>query len=174
MYEFSLSPALPEDILALQQISAATFTETFAGVNTAENMQQYLSENLSAERLSAELHNPESHFFFAKDGADIIGYLKLNRGNAQTDLKDPRAVEIERIYVLQAYHGKKAGQLLFEKALEFAKSVQAEYVWLGVWEENKKAIAFYRKNGFTEAGTHIFRLGDDEQTDLIMKKLLDE
>jgi RimJ/RimL family protein N-acetyltransferase len=86
---------------------------------------------------------------------------------------DVNAVEIERIYVLQAYHGKKVGQLLYEKAMEVSVEVNAGYVWLGVWEENQRAISFYKKNGFIEFDKHIFKLGDDEQTDVMMKKKLE-
>jgi ribosomal protein S18 acetylase RimI-like enzyme len=100
----------------------------------------------------------------------VIGYLKLNTGHSQTELKDSRAVEIERIYVSKAFHGKNIGQLLYEKAIRSAREKKAEYVWLGVWEENTKAIGFYKKNGFVEFDKHIFRLGDDEQTDIMMRK----
>ena len=100
---------------------------------------------------------------------EVIGYLKLNFGQSQTELKDDKALEIERIYVLQEYHGKKAGQLLYDKAIEVARNKNMDYVWLGVWEENHRAISFYKKNGFTEFDKHIFKLGDDEQTDIMMK-----
>lgn len=82
------------------------------------------------------------------------------------------AVEIERIYVLQAHQGKKMGQLLYEKAMQVAESAKADYVWLGVWEENARAIGFYKKNGFVAFDKHVFTLGTDEQTDIMMKKVL--
>ena len=84
-------------------------------------------------------------------------------------MKDNKALEIERIYVAKAFHGKKVGQILYEKAIHIAKQMNVAYVWLGVWEENPRAIHFYKKNGFVEFDKHIFRLGDDEQTDLMMK-----
>jgi ribosomal protein S18 acetylase RimI-like enzyme len=84
-------------------------------------------------------------------------------------LKDDKALEIERIYVLKDFYGKKVGQLLYEKAIELAKQVKSDYVWLGVWEENQRAISFYKKNGFEEFDKHIFKLGNDEQTDIMMK-----
>lgn len=84
---------------------------------------------------------------FAKLDSVVIGYLKLNFGQSQTELKDEKALEIERIYVLKEFHGKKIGQILYDKALEVAKDRKADYVWLGVWEENPRAISFYRKNG---------------------------
>jgi ribosomal protein S18 acetylase RimI-like enzyme len=99
----------------------------------------------------------------------VIGYLKLNFGASQTELKDKNALEIERIYVLKEFHGKKVGQLLFDKAIEIAKEHHVAYVWLGVWENNKSALQFYTKNGFVEFDQHIFVLGDEAQTDIMMK-----
>jgi len=161
---------LPGDLEQLQLISRQTFNETFAEVNTAENMAKYLAEELSLEKLSAELSNPSSAFYFVAEGERIIGYLKLNTGHSQTELKDSKAVEIERIYVLREFHGKNIGQLLYDKAIEFSKGKKADFVWLGVWEENQRAIRFYEKNGFVAFDKHIFRLGEDEQTDIMMRK----
>lgn len=160
-------------IVALQQIGRKTFYETFAPVNSEENMSQYLEEKFSPSKLANELSNPLSAFYFALLKGEPIGYLKINFGNAQTELKDANSLEIERIYVLQEYHGRKVGQLLYEKAMEVAIQQKVDYVWLGVWEENKRAIGFYSKNGFVAFDRHIFKLGDDEQTDIMMKKSLE-
>lgn len=156
-------------MLALQTISRQTFHETFAAVNSEANMKQYLEESLSLEKLGTELNNPESSFYFVKDGDEIIGYLKLNTGDAQTESQDKDALEIERIYVLKSYHGKEIGRLLFDKAMEEAQRRQSPYLWLGVWEENHRAISFYRKQGFEPFDTHLFHLGEDVQTDILMK-----
>lgn len=157
------------DVEVLQSISRKTFFETFASSNTEANMKQYLEVVFSIEKLTSELNNENSAFYFAIDNNNVIGYLKLNFDTSQTELKDDAAVEIERIYVLSTYHGKKVGQLLYDKGIEMAKLRNARYVWLGVWEENPRAINFYKKNGFVEFDKHIFRLGDDEQTDIMMK-----
>lgn len=132
-------------------------------------MKKYLEEEFSVEKLTAECNNPESAFYFATLGGTIIGYLKLNVGQSQTEIKDDNAIEIERIYVLKEFHGKNVGQLLYEKAIHIAEQTNAGYVWLGVWEKNMRAINFYTKNGFVPFDKHIFRLGNDVQTDLIMK-----
>jgi ribosomal protein S18 acetylase RimI-like enzyme len=162
----------PNNINQLQKISSQTFYETFSGVNSEENMTKYSEENLSLEKLSDELNNASSAFYFAMLDNNVIGYLKLNFGQAQTELKEDNALEIERIYVLQEFHGKKVGQLLYEKAIQIAGQKNADYIWLGVWEENIRAINFYKKNGFIEFDKHIFELGDDKQTDIMMKKKL--
>ncbi len=156
----------------LQAIGKLTFYQTFADVNTKENLQTYLDEEFTSSKLTAEITNPNSQFYFAMHNDDLIGYLKLNFGEAQTELKNNNALEIERIYVLKEFHGKKVGQLLYDKALQVAKQTNVIYLWLGVWEENLRAIHFYKKNGFIEFDKHIFKLGDDEQTDIMMKLIL--
>jgi ribosomal protein S18 acetylase RimI-like enzyme len=158
-----------DQILLLQKIGVRTFYETFSAYNTEENMKTYLEQSFSLEKLSAELQNPYTSFYFAWMDDAVVGYLKLNEGPAQTDVKDQNALEIERIYVLKAFHGKQVGQLLYEKAIQIAKKAQLDYVWLGVWEENSRAIRFYQKNGFVVFDKHTFWLGDDEQTDFMMK-----
>lgn len=157
------------DIAQLQKISIQTFTETFSSANTEENMKAYLNNSFSTERLLTELADNNAEFYFAMLDGNVIGYLKTNVGDSQTEIKDQKALEIERIYVLKEYHGKKVGHLLYEKAIELSKQRAADYVWLGVWEENPRAIRFYEKNGFVAFNKHTFVLGDDEQTDIMMK-----
>lgn len=156
----------------LQAIGRQTFQETFSASNSEENMRNYLQEGFSVEKLTAELNDINSVFYFAKLNNIVIGYLKLNFGASQTELKDNKALEIERIYVSKEFHGKNIGQLLYNKAIEIAKNKKVDYVWLGVWEENLRALSFYKKNGFVEFDKHIFKLGDDEQTDIMMKLML--
>ncbi len=157
------------DIDQLQKIGRQTFYETFSESNTEENMKSYLEDGFSTDKLKTELNDKNAEFYFAKIDEKIIGYLKLNFGQSQTELKDDKALEIERIYVLKEFHGKKVGQILYDKAIEIAKQKNADYVWLGVWEKNPRAINFYKKNGFVEFDKHIFKLGEDEQTDIMMK-----
>lgn len=162
------------DIDQLQKIGRQTFSETFSGDNSEEDMKKYLDENFSIEKLTDELNNKNSEFYFAKLENTVIGYLKLNFGESQTELKDNKALEIERIYVPKEFHGQSVGQILYEKAIQVAKQKDVDYVWLGVWEENLRALSFYKKNGFTEFDKHIFKLGNDEQTDIMMKPQLKE
>jgi len=157
------------DLDDLQSISRQTFSETFDDTNTESDMRKYLSENLSIDQLKNEMLVPDSEFYFALIEQKVIGYLKLNFGKAQTELKDQNAFEIERIYVLKEFHGKKVGQILYDFALQIARRIKADYVWLGVWEKNFRAINFYKKNGFVEFDKHSFILGNDEQTDIMMK-----
>lgn len=158
------------DLAALQAIGRKTFAETFAANNSAENLVAYLEEGFSEEKQRAELQNENSQFYFAEIDGEVLGYLKVNYAEAQTEAQDPDALEIERIYVLKEYHGKQVGALLYEQALAIAKERKAPYIWLGVWEENPRAIRFYQKQGFFEFGEHIFQLGDDSQRDVLMRK----
>lgn len=169
MEEIKIKKITLANIDQLQKIGKQTFFETFAAGNTEENMKKYLEEGFSLNKLTDELENKDSEFYFAELNSNVIGYLKLNHGQSQTELKDDTSLEIERIYVLKEFHGKKVGQLLYEKAINIAKGMNVSYVWLGVWEENPRAINFYKKNGFVEFDKHVFRLGSDEQTDIMMK-----
>lgn len=160
------------DITKLQQISRDSFYQAFAAANEEADMQLYMDKSFSQTRLLEELNNPLSSFYFAVQDKEVVGYLKLNWGTAQTELKESTGFEIERIYVLQAQVGKKIGQLMYEYALAMAMQMQAEYLWLAVWEHNQRAISFYQKNGLVAFDKHSFFLGNDEQTDIMMKKTL--
>lgn len=155
--------------MQLREIGIQTFKETFAKDNTPENLENYLNTNFNIEHLKNELNHPDSSFYFAKLNDKFIGYLKINFNTAQTEIKDKKAVELERIYVLEQFQGMKAGQMLFDEAYNIAKKVNADFIWLGVWEQNQKAINFYNKNGFVAFDKHIFKLGNDLQTDIMMR-----
>ena len=157
------------DLNKLQDIGRKTFIETFSEENTEEDMRKYLAEEFSNDKLTNELNNQYSEFYFAEFETNVIGYLKVNYAQAQTEIKDKNSLEIERIYVSKEYHGKKIGQILVDKALQIAKQNTLNYLWLGVWEKNTRAIHFYKKNGFIEFDKHIFKLGNDEQIDIMMK-----
>ena len=169
MSNIEIKKASLSDLEVLQIISIQTFSETFAEVNTPENIENYNRESFNLEKLTSEITNPNSQFFIAYSDSEPIGYLKINFGDAQTEILNDHALEIHRIYVLQAFHGKKVGQLLLDKAIEIAQQSTADYIWLGVWEENHRALQFYTKNGFITFDTHIFILGEEKQTDLLMK-----
>jgi len=161
------------EVKILQDISKSTFFETFVNDCTPSDMEMFLNDDFSLEKLSLELENPESQFFFAETNDKIIGYLKINSGKAQTESKLENALEIERVYVIPEFQGKKIGQLLMDKALEIAKFGHFAWVWLGVWEHNMNAIRFYEKHGFVVFGSHPFMVGNDKQTDVLMKLKLE-
>jgi ribosomal protein S18 acetylase RimI-like enzyme len=160
------------DLDTVRKIGIDTFCESFSSVNTKENMAHYLETGFSLEKVASELGNPFSEFHLAYDAGRLIGYLKINHGPAQSELQDNTALEIERIYVLRAWQGQKIGQLFYDQAIEIARARQYTYVWLGVWEKNEKAIGFYKRNGFVEFDKHLFTLGTDIQTDIMMRREL--
>ncbi len=172
MSSITINKADLKNLEILQSIGKETFYETFAQHNSEQEMQNYLDKSFASDKLTDELNNPDSQFFIAWEEGIPVGYLKVNTGKAQTELQDETSLEIERIYVKSSHHGKKVGQILFEKALEIAQTEKKKSLWLGVWEENLRAVNFYRKNGFVEFDKHIFRLGNDEQTDLMMRKII--
>jgi hypothetical protein len=169
MNEILIRKVTLTDLDKLQQIGKTTFAETFAADNSEVDMQEYLDKGFSMEKLKMELADPNSEFYFAILDGEVNGYLKINFGPTQTEMKDENSLEIERIYVLKEFHGKKVGQKLYEEAMEIAEQKNVDYVWLGVWEKNPRAIRFYEKNGFVEFDKHVFKLGNDEQTDIMMK-----
>lgn len=164
-----ISKVTINEVELLRNISVQTFTETFAHQNSESDMRKYVSENLSIEQLSKELNIKGSSFYFLNLNSDVIGYLKINTGKAQTELKNDISLEIERIYIKHEFHGKNIGKQILDKAIEIAKEHHYQYIWLAVWELNLKAIAFYKKHNFVEFDKHIFKLGDDEQIDIMMK-----
>lgn len=169
MENITLKSLTINDVNQLQKIGKQTFIETFSEENTPENMTKYVEEGFSIEKLTTEICDKNSMFYFAIINSKVIGYLKLNFEKSQTELKDNTSLEIERIYVLKEFHGKSVGQVLFQKAIEIAENLKYIFVWLGVWEKNERAIHFYKKNGFVAFDKHIFKLGDDVQTDIMMK-----
>lgn len=170
----TISPILPEEAGELSQLSKESFIDAFLAQNKEEDIMAFVNVAYTPERLTPELLNPDTSLFFARyaDSPAAVGYLKVNFGPAQTELQDPEALEVERLYLSSDQTGKGIGQLLLDKALEIARASGMRYVWLGVWEHNVKARKFYARNGFTDFDSHIFTLGDDAQTDIMMKKML--
>lgn len=154
----------------LQQITELTFRQTFAKDNAQENIDEYVATSLSVEKLTEELQNANSEFYFAFKNNQIAGYLKVNRNEAQTELKDKNLLEIERVYVLNQHQREGIGKALCLKAIQLAAKYSSEFIWLGVWERNHSAIAFYKSMGFTEFDRHVFQLGTEAQTDIMMKR----
>ena len=157
------------DLNTLHSVAKSTFITTYEAFNTPENMRAYLATHFSKKAIIAQLNDPDVQFFLIEQNETTLGYIKLNRGTAQTESDYPNTLEIERIYVLSEFHGKGYGKLLLQKAIDVAKENDLENVWLGVWDQNPKAIAFYERNGFSTFGVHEFLLGDDPQRDYIMK-----
>ncbi|MFY3790163.1 GNAT family N-acetyltransferase [Ureibacillus sp. MALMAid1270] len=161
-----------EDLKTLQEISIETFYETFKDQNTAENMNAYLENAFQLEKLESELSIPFSQFFFVCVEDEVAGYLKVNTDEAQSEKEGNDSLEVERIYVRKKFQKHGLGKVLLNKAIEIAVEQSKRKVWLGVWEKNENAIAFYEKMGFIKTGSHSFQMGDEEQLDWIMTRAL--
>lgn len=172
MHNLTIQKIGIDNIDLLLTFSKEVFFTAFAHLNSAEDMQAYANQAFTAERLGSELNNPHSQFYFGYIDSEPAGYLKINFNSAQTEFKEADAMEIERLYVHASFQNKKVGAQLMQFALEKAQEKQARYVWLGVWEHNINAIRFYERYGFTAFSSHDFWLGNDRQTDLLMRKPL--
>jgi ribosomal protein S18 acetylase RimI-like enzyme len=168
----TIRPCMVNEIDTLQEIAYETFNEAFRSMNRPEIMDQYLKEAFDKKKLSEELHNEGSWFYFLCFNDQLAGYLKINKASAQSDINDEDSLEIERIYIRKEYKGKGFGRLFVEFAFQQAAEMKKNYIWLGVWEKNIDAIAFYKKLGFQESGRHLFRMSDELQSDLIMKRIM--
>ena len=171
--QIEVSKVTEQEVKVLKQIGEKTFVDTYASHNTEKNMQSYLDSAFNIQQLISELKSNQCEYYFAKSGVEVVGYLKLNFGEAQTELQDDSSIEIERIYVVKDFQGRRIGNLLIDFTEMRGKEAGLKSIWLGVWEKNPNAIAFYQKMGFETFDKHDFKLGDELQTDLLMKKELD-
>lgn len=161
------------DVETVRDFAERTFVDTFAHLNTKEDMDTYVHKAFSLEKVRTELSNEHSSFYVVYADDVLAGYLKVNEEPAQTDVFDEESLEIERIYVTKAFQGKGIGSYLMDEAIRIASERGKRYVWLGVWEKNEQALQFYKKYGFVEIGTHKFVFGNEEQLDYIMKKRIE-
>ncbi|NNC48058.1 MAG: GNAT family N-acetyltransferase [Sphingomonas sp.] len=157
------------DIPALASIGRQTFIDTFESGNNSSDLSAYLEQAFDEAQLLREVQTEGSEFYFAKVDGQTAGYLKLNTGDAQTESVDGDMLEIERIYVDGSMQGIGVGKALFEFASEIARRKRMDAIWLGVWEENPKAISFYERQGFRPFGVHTFTIGTDAQRDVLMR-----
>jgi diamine N-acetyltransferase len=165
----TIRPFQNADFETLRTIARDTFVATYAAHNEPERFQKYVDASFSTEQMQREVAHVASHFFLIFEQTKCLGYLKLNEVSAQTDVYDPQSLEIERIYVVENAKGKGIGKSLIQKAIEVAIAKNLKYVWLGVWEKNPAAIAFYERMGFQKFAEHIFQIEDDAQTDWLMR-----
>lgn len=161
-----------EDVGMLQKISIETFNHTFSDQNTPENMTTYLERAFNLKQLEKELLNINSKFFFIWFNDELAGYLKININDAQSEDMGETSLEVERIYIRSKFQGKGLGKYLINQAINMAIDQNTENIWLGVWEKNQYAVDFYKRMGFVKTEAHSFYMGDEEQIDFIMSKVL--
>jgi diamine N-acetyltransferase len=167
---FKIRLATAADNMLLSTLGAETFFDSFAAENTLENMAAYLAANFSPEKQAGELTDPASRFLILSAHGHPVGYARLRQGQAPPTVVAKRPIEIVRFYARKAWIGKGVGARLMQACLHEARLAGSDVVWLDVWEHNPRAIAFYRKWGFAEAGVQVFQLGDEIQRDLVMSR----
>ena len=170
--EIEFRRAEPADSAALCELAIRTYYETFAAVNTPQNMQAYLSTAFTPTQFEADLSDFRVVIYVAETGGKLIGYAKLIAGRVPECVTGERPIELERLYVDRHWHGTGVAAALMEWCLAQAVSTGFRTIYLGVWERNMRAQAFYRKWGFERVGEHIFQMGDDPQTDWWMARSL--
>lgn len=172
MQEFSIRFATIEDASLIADLSRKTFYETFGYVNTKEDMDKFMNEQFTREKLMREVEEPGNTFLLAFDGDVPVGYVRMREGKKFPEFEDKDSIEIARIYSVNTYLGTGVGQQLMRQCIFIAKELKKEIIWLGVWKKNLRAITFYTKWGFEKFSEQDFLLGNDLQKDwLLMKKL---
>ena len=161
-----------KDANLLAELGARTFAETFTEDNTSEDMAAYLATSFNIEQLTAELTDPLSTFFIAEVDGNAAGYAKIHSGEPLGGVEGHKPIELVRLYVSRKWLGRGVGQALMQRCLNEAREMGFQTIWLGVWEHNSRALAFYRKWDFHEVGEHIFQLGSDPQRDILMQRAI--
>lgn len=158
-------------VQALAHLARQTFKDAFGWENNPSDMHLYMEKAFSVPQLESELRDPGSTFYWLLKNLNPLGYFKLREKTAQ-GLEGYQVLELERIYVVKDHHGAGLASQLMQKAVDMAQKRGFDYLWLGVADTNHRALSFYRNWGFEEFGNHIFQLGEDFQTDLLLKKKL--
>ena len=164
--------ATKDDAELIAGMSRQTFYDTFAAHNTKENMDRFLSETFNHDVLVAEVGASDNIFLLAYEGDEPVGYARLRDNNIPPQLAGADALEIARLYAVKDAIGKGVGKALMQYSIDMAIEKNKRAIWLGVWQENHRAIRFYQQWGFEKFSTHVFMLGDDAQQDWLMKKML--
>jgi len=162
--------ATVEDAERVSAFAARTFAETFAADNAAEDMALHLATTYTPELQRTELADRTMRTLVAERDGEMVAYAQLASHEAPGCVTGAAPIELARIYIDRAWHGHGIAQAMMRRAIEEAKQMGGETLWLGVWERNPRAIAFYRKMGFTDVGSHDFVLGRDVQTDRVMQR----
>jgi len=162
--------ATAADAAVLAALAERTFRDTFAAVNTPEDMAAHAAASYGADKQRAEIESERIRTLLIECDGICAGYAQLRIGPAPECVQADRAVELWRFYIDRDWIGRGLAPLLMDAVDAEAVALDANTLWLGVWERNPRAIAFYRKRGFVEVGAHVFQLGADAQTDLIMQR----
>lgn len=160
------------DAKGLSLLAERTFRDAFAAMNTAEDIELHCQNSYSEAIQAGEISNQNMVTLLAEEDGRLVGFAQLRWGGAPDCVLGRLPGEIQRLYVVSDWHGKGIAQDLMSACLEKLRIRSSDTVWLGVWERNPRAIAFYKKFGFAEVGDHVFPLGSDPQRDIVMARSL--
>jgi GNAT superfamily N-acetyltransferase len=164
--------ASPADAAALAILAARTFRDTFGADNRPEDLTLHLAMAYGLEQQSRELADPAMLTLVAESDGALVAFAQLRRGQAPVCVTGPAPIELWRFYLEAEWHGRGLAQQLMSRVIDAAHDLDAATLWLGVWERNPRAIAFYQKAGYVDVGAHRFVLGADPQTDRILARPL--
>lgn len=172
--EITLRRAYLDDATALALVGAATFLETFAGVLDAEAILGHCARQHSIEAHAKYLSQPTTRAWLAemREGAAPVGYAVLTEPDLPLNSLTPEDIELKRIYLFSRFHGTGTGKRLFDQAVSEARAMGRRRLLLGVYAENHRGLAFYRKNGFETVGTRTFQVGNRLCDDLVLARPL--
>jgi diamine N-acetyltransferase len=168
----SIRAGYATDAAALAELAARTFRETFAAENRPEDMALHVAQNYGTSQQQRELLDPDITTLLVDIDGQLAGFAQLRSGDFPNCVNGEAPVELWRFYIAQPWHGKGAAQALMESVEAEARQRGIRTLWLGVWERNERAKAFYRKIGFRDVGSHVYMVGTDAQTDRIMMRNL--
>ncbi len=160
------------DAPRLAELAELTFRHTFEAANTPEDMRLHCATHYGEAIQAREIADPEMATLVCEHEGQLVGFAQLRWGHSPDCIKAERPAEIQRLYVRQAWHGKGIAHDLMSESIALAKASGVDQVWLGVWERNPRALAFYKKWGFAAVGEHVFPVGTDPQRDIIMSRLV--
>ena len=166
----SIRPATPADAAAVADLAARTFHDTFVADNKAEDMAAHLKKNYGTAIQAAEIADPSMVTLVMEHEGRLVAYAQLRSGAAPPCVSGERPIEIWRFYVDKALIGRGIARILMDRTMQEIAARGADVVWLGVWERNLRAQAFYRKCGFAQVGTQFYDVGTDRQTDHVMAR----
>ena len=165
-----IRPIQSSELTILQKIATDAYWQTFGESTTVENNQRFLDEAYTLQQFERELNEANSNYYLAWDGNEAAGFLRMRLSGEVNHLLGDNTVELQRLYIHPDHQGKKIGSVLMNFALDYASQRKFEWIWLGVWEFNFRAQAFYKKFGFKRFSEHVFQVGDDPQIDWLLKK----
>ena len=167
--DLSFKKCTLKNLVKLVEISKSTFINAFEKDNNPLDFNSYIDFAFSQEKIKSELLNSNSTFYFTYFKNELVGYFKLNENEAQTEKFNKKTIELERIYVLKKFQNKQLGKHILLEIIRIVKTKQVSFLWLGVWEKNLAAIRFYERYNFKKFDTHFYYIGNDKQTDWLMK-----